>query len=195
MKFHAGLLALATFLLLSVLPFRIEATTLLAVEFDDVVAKSDYIFEGQVVAQATRRSNRNGSPFTFFTFQVLDVLKGSEPGRDYITLGFAGGTIDGKSFFVHGLRMPEMNERGIYFVESLDKGFFNPLYGWHQGHYLVVEDIATGVKRVRPVLDQDSPQTIPPKTESLAPSATRDLGMPTIHDFKAKVRAQLEETQ
>ena len=195
MKFHTGLLALATFLLLSVLPFRIEATTLLAVEFDDVVAKSEFVFEGRVVAQETRRSNSTGSPITFFTFQILDVLKGAGHDREYITLGFAGGTIDGKTVLVHGLRMPEMNERGIYFVESLDKSLFNPLYGWHQGHYLVVEDIATGVQRVRPVIDQDSPLTISPKTGNSVDSETKDLSVPTIHDFKAKVRAQLEETQ
>ena len=43
--------------------------------------------------------------------------------------------------------MPEIGERGIYFVESLQRRQVHPLYGWSQGHFLVMAD-ERGVERV-----------------------------------------------
>jgi hypothetical protein len=43
--------------------------------------------------------------------------------------------------------MPERGEKGIYFVESLQRRQAHPLYGWSQGHFVVVED-ERGVERV-----------------------------------------------
>ena len=87
--------------------------------FEETVQNSELVFEGQVISQETRRSPLDGSPFTYFTFRVLDALKGSAPTGGEITLGFAGGTIDGMTLEVHDLRMPVLHEKGIYFVESL----------------------------------------------------------------------------
>lgn len=186
-NFFAKKFRFAVIFLLFALPFKIGATTLLEVQFGDVVDNSEFIFEGQVVAQKTMPSKRDGSPYTYFTFQVFDVLKGLKPDSDLITLGFSGGTIDGKTVFVHGLHMPRLHEKGIYFVESLEKEFFNPLYGWHQGHYLVVEDYSMGVERVIPVLEK-----------SYAPYVARTMGdvtAPTIRNFKEVIRTSLEGEQ
>ena len=161
------------------LPFLVRASTILGVSFQDVVKNSELIFEGQVVAQETRRSTLDGSPFTYSTFQVLDVIKGSVPEGGEITLGFAGGTIDGMTLEVHDLRMPVLNEKGIYFVESIDKELTNPLYGWQQGHYLVVEDAVTRVEKVMPVIGR--------KNELIT--------APIVNDFKRNIRNQLGGAQ
>ena len=36
--------------------------------------------------------------------------------------------------------LPETNEHGIYFVESKTRRQVHPLYGWAQGHFVVVVD-------------------------------------------------------
>jgi hypothetical protein len=156
-------------------PFTTLASTILAVSFEDIVQKSELIFEGQVVTQETRRSKHDGAPFTYSTFQVLDVIKGRAPAGGYLTLGFAGGTIDGMTLEVHDFRMPVLNEKGIYFVESMDKELVNPLYGSQQGHYIVVEDAVTRVEKVMSVIRR--------KNELIT--------APTVNDFKRKIRSQL----
>ena len=184
----------ALLLLLSGTVLKGNATTLLEVTFDDTVAQSEFVFEGRVVATETRRSKPGAIPVTYITFEVLDVLKGSALW-ERVTLGFAGGTIDGRKVFVHGLRMPEMDERGIYFVETMDKELFNPLYGWHQGHFLVTRDASTGAEFVTPVLEGDALHTLSPGTGEYAVPETGYEVAPTIRAFKARVQAQLEDGQ
>lgn len=162
-----------------VLPFTVRASTILAVSFESIVKNSEIIFEGQVVAQETRRSKLDGAPFTYSTFQVLDVIKGSVPEGGEITLGFAGGTINGMTLEVHDLRMPVLNEKGIYFVESMDKELTNPLYGWQQGHYLVIKDTVTGVEKVMSVIGRRSELVV----------------APTVNDFKRSIRSELGGVQ
>jgi hypothetical protein len=168
-----------TFLAMVVLPFTVRASTILAVSFENIVNNSELIFEGQVVTQETRRSKQDGTPFTYSTFQVLDVIKGRVPAGGYLTLGFAGGTIDGMTLEVHDLRMPVLNEKGIYFVESMDKELVNPLYGWQQGHYLVIKDAGTGVEKVMSVIGRRSELVV----------------APTVNDFKRSIRSELGGVQ
>lgn len=194
MNIPAKIRGFVVLIILCAVAIKVGATTLLKVDFDEVVGQSEFIFEGRVIAKETRRSNRDGNPLTYVTFQVLDVLKGSTDG-EIVTLGFTGGAIDGKKIVVQGLRMPVMNERGIYFVESLENEFFNPLYGWHQGHYLVTEDASSGLEYVSPVLEAGAPPTISPLSgEYIVPKeVTSDA--PTIRAFKGMIQTQLGGAQ
>ena len=56
--------------------------------------------------------------------------------RETLTLRFTGGTASGVELDV-GVRLPELDERGIYFVERVSPGLINPLLGWEQGHFIV----------------------------------------------------------
>jgi hypothetical protein len=161
------------------LPLSTQASTILRVSFENVVQNAEFVFEGEVISQETRRSPQDGRPYTYFTFQALDVLKGSYPSGGIVTLGFAGGTIDGMTLEVHDLRMPVLHENGIYFVESLKKQLVNPLYGWHQGHYLVLNGTVTEVGKVTPATR----------------SRTELITAPTVSDFKRAIRSQLGNTQ
>ena len=153
--------------------------------FEEVVQNSELVFEGVVISQETRRSPLNGSPYTYFTFEILDVLKGNAPAGKYITLGFAGGTIDGKTLVVHDLQMPALSEKGIYFVESLARPLMNPLYGWQQGHYLVEKDATTGVEKVMPKIT----------TGNKLSRSNELMTAPTLGNFKRAIRNQLGNTQ
>jgi hypothetical protein len=172
---------IAVFIVNAVLCFPTLASTILMVSFEDVVKNSELVFEGVVISQETRSSSLNGSPYTYFTFEILDVLKGSAPSGEYITLGFAGGTIDGNTLVVHDLQMPALSEKGIYFVESLASQLVNPLYGWQQGHYLVERDAVTGVEKVMPKLTTGNEQN---RSNEL-------ITAPTLSNFKRTIRNQL----
>lgn len=158
-------------------PLIAISSTVLTVGLNEVASKSEFIFEGRVLSKETRPSPPDNRPFTYFTFEIIDVIKGSYPNK-YIELGFAGGTINGLTMEVTDLQMPELKEKGIYFVESLSKELIHPLYGWNQGHYLVMN--ISGAEKVV--------QADMAATQSLSTA-------PTINEFKQNIRNILEGAQ
>ena len=131
-----------------------RATMVEKIPFDEVVRQAELIFEGKVLSKQTRPSPLNADPFTYFTFEVMEVIKGSYL-EETIELGFMGGTQGDLVLKVRDMHMPEIGERGIYFVETLIMQQVHPLYGWHQGHYIVISNQPAGPDLVIPV-KQDS---------------------------------------
>lgn len=123
------------------------ATTVLRVGIDEMLEGSALVFEGEVLGRQADRDHANGWIRTFITFAVHDVIKGKYV-KPTVTLEFLGGTVGENTFKVHGTVMPKDGERGIYFVESLTRTQINPLYGWTQGHLLLVDD-PQGTQRVQ----------------------------------------------
>jgi len=100
-----------------------------------MLSACELIFEGRVVGFSTERI-RSGLR-TWVEFEVIDVIKGPPTGPT-LSLAFSGGTLDGWVDRIVGLRLPEPGERGIYFVESLQRFQVNPLFGWDQGRLRIV---------------------------------------------------------
>ncbi len=92
-----------------------KATAILELSFDQVCQGAELIFEGRVVSNETRPSPIDGKPFTYFTFQIIEVIKGSYPGST-IELGFMGGQLDGFTLKVSGMQMPEMGEKRVFIL-------------------------------------------------------------------------------
>ncbi len=159
-----------------------KATSILKLSFDCVCQGAELIFEGRVVSKETRPSPIDGKPFTYFIFQIIEVIKGSYAGST-VELGFMGGELDGFTLKVSGMQMPEIGERGIYFVENLSVQQIHPLCGWQQGHCLVISDEQTGQDIVIPVEDKDSV-----KASSLKLTAA-----PTLEAFKQNIRNVIEK--
>ena len=141
----------------------VHATTLLGMDIDAVAADAELIFEGEVIQRETRLDQNSDLINTYVTFRVIDVIKGDYSG-DSLELKFMGGAFDGQMVEISGLVMPTEGEQGIYFVESLNTDMINPLLGWSQGHYLIVDD--EGVRRMStvehlPVVDVQSVTAIP----------------------------------
>lgn len=113
----------------------LQASTVLEMSFGDVVEKAELVFEGTVTNLEARRV-QDGSIHTFVTFDIHEVLKGSI-GDAVIALRFLGGQVGSRGLQVSDMQMPQHGERGIYFVESLQRAQVNPLVGWSQGHYLI----------------------------------------------------------
>ncbi len=154
-----------------------KATTILELSFDQICQGSELIFEGRVLSKETRPSPTGSKPFTYFIFQVIEVIKGSY-NNSTIEIGYMGGQLDGNTLKVSGMQMPEVKERGIYFVENLNVQQIHPLCGWQQGHCLVIYDKQTGQDVVIRMEDNNLI-----KTNSLALTYA-----PTLKVFKQKIR-------
>jgi len=113
------------------------ATSIEKLDFDALAAKSEVIFEGEVVTVEAHWNNALTDIHTYVTFRVDDVIKGSiSPAQ--LALRFAGGKVGDDNVVYQGLVYPKVGEAGIYFIETLDKQLINPLTGWSQGHFKVV---------------------------------------------------------
>ncbi len=154
-----------------------KATTVIKLDFDQVCQGAELIFEGKVISEETR--SFNGKPFTYFTFQIIEVIKGSYKDPT-IEIGFMGGTLGNATMMVSGMHVPKVGERGIYFVENLNVQQVHPLYGWQQGHYLVIPDKQTDQNVVIPMTMKDK--------ESVETSSLASRNVLTLEVFKQNVR-------
>lgn len=116
-----------------------NATSILQLTFDDLVQKSELVFEGRVVASDSRWNDTRTEIYTEVTFEISEIIKGGITG-DSIVLSFAGGEVGRDNFAVQALIFPKIGETGIYFVERTDIDMMNPLLGWSQGHFVIEND-------------------------------------------------------
>ena len=122
-----------------VLACGLWASTVMQVSFQEMVATSEFVFEGTVIGQEAIRPDGSRNIFTRVTFAVSDVLKGDNDAST-VSLYFMGGTIGSLTLSISDMQVPKNGERGIYFVESIAKRQVHPLYGWNQGRFLILND-------------------------------------------------------
>lgn len=127
---------LAAFVLVSI--GDLSATTIRGMDIDRVARDAELIFEGEVIQHDSQINSGTGIIDTYVTFAVTDVLKG-DYSSEQLELKFTGGTHEGQSVQVSGLKIPAVGEQGIYFVESVTRSLINPLLGWSQGHFIISE--------------------------------------------------------
>jgi len=127
----AALIVLVASMVLAAFGSIVEQVTI-----EQMLKNSELVFEGTVIGINPQRSGPYSRIETQITFRVNDIVKGSfnEPA---ITLTFLGGTIGPVVQTVADMHMPGYGERGVYFVESLQRKQVHPLYGWEQGHFIV----------------------------------------------------------
>ena len=123
-----------------------EGTSVRGVSLEEMLNNSELVFEGRVINIESRMTHSGSNIHTYVVFDIIDVIKG-EYHNDEIELSFAGGTVNGMTLSVGDMHMPEANEQGVYFVESLSRTQVHPFYGWSQGHLLIIKD-AAGIERV-----------------------------------------------
>lgn len=187
------------------------ATTIRSMDIDAVAQQAELIFEGEVLQHDTQVNSTSGIVSTYVTFEVRDVVKGDYNGTQ-LELRFTGGSHNGQAVHVSGLRIPEIGEQGIYFVESVARDLINPLLGWSQGHFVITDQ--DGERRVttvdeRPVTDVTPVADIPPSikkplgliegigeaaagvmTDSSSLRVERAM---TVNDFKARILELIED--
>jgi len=123
----------------------LHATSVVEVTMEEMLQNSALVFEGRVI-DVKVHEHGNSSIQTRITFEVIDVIKGNVKDKK-ISLNFLGGEVADRKLSVSNMHMPELNEQGIYFVESPERNLVQPLYGWSQGH-LKIEKDPVGQERV-----------------------------------------------
>lgn len=206
-----SLIAIWACLLLISIPYG-HASSVRQVTMDEMLQQCQFVFEGKVLALEARE-NSHKRIHTYVTFEITDIIKGEYP-NDTITLSFLGGTIGDLTMVVSDMKIPRVGERGIYFVESLERSQVHPLYGWSQGHFLVKSD-ETGMDRVMTNSEQpvtkiltDTPvdqmnsnqETMPPLSNGVAKGVSfaiennDDKGL-TAEEFKKILREKMGSGQ
>ncbi len=122
-----------------------QAASVRQVTMDEMLQQCQFVFEGTVLTIESKENSQKRI-HTYVTFEIHEIIKGEYP-NDTIVLSFLGGTVGEVTMAVSDMRFPEMGERGIYFVESLERSQVHPFYGWSQGHFLVETD-DTGIDRI-----------------------------------------------
>lgn len=130
-------LAMCLLLTFAVSPF-LQASTVAQMDFAAVVTGAELIFQGRVLT-AEARQQPGEMIKTWVRFAVVDVVKGDYLG-DEIELSFLGGRLGDRQLEVTDMIIPQVGETGFYFVETLLNQQVNPLLGWDQGHFLIVEE-------------------------------------------------------
>lgn len=199
-------------LLISSLAFSPSfASTILSMEVDQLVSQSELIFEGEVIQHIAQQEFGTGIINTYVTFSVLDIVKG-DYSADELELKFAGGTINGETIEISGLILPKVGEQGIYFVESVNRSLINPLLGWSQGHFLIIEengerlvntvsnapvtnvipvaDIPETIKRPQTLIESDSDTAVGIVSEVSALSIERAL---SVDEFKVRIQSLVDQ--
>ncbi|WP_456377485.1 hypothetical protein [Thiolapillus sp.] len=125
--------------LLLLFPLLATASTLMQTDMAEMSADAELIFEGRVVGTRVVGSPGGRMLRTVVTFEVLDLIKG-EYYQPQLELSFVGGSRGDLKVQVSHMQIPRMGEEGIYFVEDIQQHLVNPLYGWHQGHFLLQWD-------------------------------------------------------
>ena len=134
------LVFLLFFLVLS--PSISIATTIRAVKFEELLQYAEFVFEGRVIAVESVMLPNSRLPGTCVLFEISEVLKGSRSDNT-IDLCFLGGVSGEYTVHIANTQYPKLDEKGIYFVTSLQHQYANPFYGWEQGHFLIETDAYT----------------------------------------------------
>jgi hypothetical protein len=182
---------------------NVSSSTVHRVGTAQLLSQSELIFEGSVQDRWSGMAQDN--IVTFVRFEVTEVIKG-EHREPSLTLRFMGGEYEGIRQTVTGMNIPEGGERGIYFVESVNRQLVNPLYGWTQGHFLLRDDPSgqTLVYTQRGELVRDLQETISPDGLEfthehahgvvVSAQALRPDSM-TVSEFKSKLAQMLENLE
>jgi hypothetical protein len=117
------------------------AATVRRLELDEVRARAESVFSGQVVGVSARLDSEGKMVWTDYRIEVSESLSGRDPGS-VTTLSFAGGTAGGLSLGIPGV--PELREGDhyVFFLEprpDRSKPAIVPTVGWGQGLYRIVK--------------------------------------------------------
>lgn len=115
-----------------------QATTVLAMSTDELVAKAEATVVAEVTAVDTHWPPGHHYPFTEVTLAVRTVVTGH--AAENVAIRYLGGIYGDRAVKVEGMRVPRIGERGIYMIEAGVRPTIHPLVGWSQGHFLLRSD-------------------------------------------------------
>jgi hypothetical protein len=118
--------------------------------FDQIVQQANTVLVGTVVSTSTRWGDGKKMIWTDYEVSVDEAWKGT-PAR-FVTLSFAGGTVDGRSIVVSHVPRLTIGATYVFSLNDLTRPYTSPVVGAEQGLFREATDQATG-KRI--LLDAD----------------------------------------
>ena len=150
----------------------VRATTWTELTIDEMVARTDLGFAGEV--EAVRVEMREGDPWTVVSFRIDTPLVGLDAEPDRIDLPFWGGTAaDGSTLSVAGMPSFDVGERVLLLAYD-DAGLASPVVGFAQGVWRLEGATWTDLRGRRLTLDPEG-GLIADGEGSLADEATEAL--------------------
>ena len=167
------------------------ATTVIAPEFDQLVAQADYVVRAKVTAINSEWREVNGQRhiFTFVTLAVKKIIAGTPPQP--LVLQLLGGRVGEDEMTIDGAPKFKVGDEDILFVRGNGIQFF-PLVALMHGRYPVKTDAKTGreyVARNNGEALQDAKQVAEPMRSPAARAAAEALSPDA---FATKIRDAFE---
>ena len=175
-------LTLMAFLLASLDPSSICATTLKRMSIADLSRAAGVIVRARCAGNSTRWEA--GEIWTFTTFEVREIWKGSAPAQ--IAVRLLGGTAGNLTSTVSGVPRFASGEEVVLFLERTAAGDFS-VVSWVQGTFRIARDRVTGDETV--TQDTAVYAILDPASRRLETSAIRK--MPAT-EFRALISASLD---
>ena len=167
------------------------ATTVIPPSFDQLMARAQVIFEGEVTGLRSQWIGEGSQHriVTYVTFKVDDALKG-DPGTTY-SMRMLGGTVDDRTMEVSDAPKFKVGDHDVLFIENNGSQFI-PLVGLQHGRFRVEKD-ASGRQTLLtgdglPLADVNQ---LGGKEETLA----RSKAALSLDDFKSVVRSRARSSQ
>ena len=122
------------FVLLTLAPLNfVHATTVRRLSFDELVAKSESIVEGQILESRSYWTGDRKLILTSYTVQVRENMKGK--AAETITVTTVGGKIGNTILHVSGMPVFEPGESAVLFLER-SKSYMT-VVGLNQGKFTI----------------------------------------------------------
>ena len=136
-----ALLLLITLVLSRALPAF--ATTVIAPEFDQLVAQADYVVRAKVTAVTSEWREEKGQRhiFTYVALEVTEVIAGTPPQP--LVLELLGGRVGDDEMRIDGTPQFAVGDQDILFVHGNGRQAF-PLVALMHGRYPVKQDAMSG---------------------------------------------------
>jgi hypothetical protein len=166
------------------------ATTYLPVTFDELVARADVIFVGDVVdVRPFALETRDGTVIkTRVTFRVRDPLLGTTSALE--VFDFLGGEIDGVTMKVAEMPTFTVGDRRVMFARR--ERSINPVVGFSQGVFEVRRD-AAGVDRI--LTDEGVPVATPDAIGRRPDVMLTPVAPMRLSDFRSRIARALTEAR
>lgn len=159
----------------------VQATTVVAPEFTQLVNESDYIVRAVVksVTSEWRGKPGQGSIFTHVELEVREVISGTPPQP--LVLEMLGGAVGDQVMTLQGAPKFEVGQEDILFVRGNGRNVY-PLFALMHGRYPVQKEPGSGreyVTRSNHVPLHDTAEIALPMTEGTAAEMQRRMKNPT----------------
>lgn len=196
-QFGRSRLQVLLFALLCALATNIEATTVIAPGFPQMVARAERIVTAKVSATRSQWAMRNGHRCIIKTvsFDVQQTHKGTVDKR--LELEFLGGTVGSDTMDVKGVPTFQTGERVLLFSENNGKQFC-PLVGIYHGKLIVERDPRTGADVVlrhnrQPIRSASDAGSDTPLRLSAAAAPAPTTGSMPLREFVAALEQELSK--